>query len=161
MVEVTDNFVSKTELKREAKNVHEFGKILASLTELQIAQIDLPENILDAIKDLKNIKKGSAKKRQSLYLAKLLREIDLSKAQDFVNQIKFESQAEIRRIHEAEDWRDKLISDVSYLTNIIDKAQNVDIQKLRSLVINSQKEIKKQKSKKNQKELFNYLKEIL
>ena len=161
MVEVTDNFVSKTELKREAKNVHEFGKILASLTELQIAQIDLPENILDAIKDLKNIKKGSAKKRQSLYLAKLLREIDLSKAQDFVNQIKFESQAEIRRIHEAEDWRDKLISDVSYLTNIIDKAQNVDIQRLRSLVINSQKEIKKQKSKKNQKELFNYLKEIL
>ena len=161
MVEVTDNFVSKTELKREAKNVHEFGKILASLTELQIAQIDLPENILDAIKDLKNIKKGSAKKRQSLYLAKLLREIDLSKAQDFVNQIKFESQAEIRRIHEAEDWRDKLISDVSYLTNIIDKAQNVDIQRLRSLVINSQKEIKKQKSKKNQKELFIYLKEIL
>ena len=161
MAEVTDNFVSKTELKREAKNVHEFGKILASLTELQIAQIDLPENILDAIKDLKNIKKGSAKKRQSLYLAKLLREIDLSKAQDFVNQIKFESQAEIRRIHEAEDWRDKLISDVSYLTNIIDKAQNVDIQRLRSLVINSQKEIKKQKSKKNQKELFNYLKEIL
>jgi len=161
MAEVTDNFVSKTELKREAKNVHEFGKILASLTELQIAQIDLPENILDAIKDLKNIKKGSAKKRQSLYLAKLLREIDLSKAQDFVNQIKFESQAEIRRIHEAEDWRDKLISDVSYLTNIIDKAQNVDIQRLRNLVINSQKEIKKQKSKKNQKELFNYLKEIL
>ena len=161
MAEVTDNFASKTELKREAKNVHEFGKILASLTELQIAQIDLPENILDAIKDLKNIKKGSAKKRQSLYLAKLLREIDLSKAQDFVNQIKFESQAEIRRIHEAEDWRDKLISDVSYLTNIIDKAQNVDIQRLRNLVINSQKEIKKQKSKKNQKELFNYLKEIL
>lgn len=161
MAEVTDNFVSKTELKREAKNVHEFGKILASLTELQIAQINLPENILDAIKDLKNIKKGSAKKRQSLYLAKLLREIDLSKAQDFVNQIKFESQTEIRRLHEAEDWRDKLISDVSNLTNFIDKAQNVDIQRLRSLVINSQKEIKKQKSKKNQKELFNYLKEIL
>lgn len=161
MAEVTDNFVSKTELKREAKNVHEFGKILASLTELQIAQINLPENILDAIKDLKNIKKGSAKKRQSLYLAKLLREIDLSKAQDFVNQIKFESQTEIRRLHEAEYWRDKLISDVSYLTNIIDKAQNVDIQRLRSLVINSQKEIKKQKSKKNQKELFIYLKEIL
>lgn len=161
MAEVTDNFASKTELKREAKNVHEFGKILASLTELQIAQIDLPENILDAIKDLKNIKKGSAKKRQSLYLAKLLREIDLSKAKDFVNQIKFESQAEIRRIHEAEDWRDKLIYDISCLKNIIDKAQNVDIQKLRSLVINSQKEIKKQKSKKNQKELLNYLKEIL
>jgi len=161
MAEVTDNFVSKTELKREAKNVHEFGKILASLTELQIAQIDLPENILDAIKDLKNIKKGSAKKRQSLYLAKLLREIDLSKAQDFVNQTKFESQTEIRRLHEAEDWRDKLISDVSNLTNFIDKAQNVDIQRLRNLVINSQKEIKKQKSKKNQKELFNYLKEIL
>lgn len=161
MAEVTDNFVSKTELKREAKNVHEFGKILASLTELQIAQIDLPENILDAIKDLKNIKKGSAKKRQSLYLAKLLREIDLSKAQDFVNQTKFESQTEIRRLHEAEDWRDKLISDVSNLTNFLDKAQNVDIQRLRNLVINSQKEIKKQKSKKNQKELFNYLKEIL
>ena len=161
MTEVTDNFVSKTELKREAKNVHEFGKILASLTELQIAQIDLPENVLDAIKDLKNIKKGPAKKRQSLYLAKLLREIDLSKAKDFVNQIKFESQTEISRFHEAEDWCDKLISDVSSLTSFIDKAQNVDIQRLRNLVMNAQKEIKKQKSKRNQKELFNYIKEIL
>ncbi len=55
------------------------------MTELHKSRASLPENILDAIKDLKNIKKGSAKKRQSLYLAKLLREIDLSKAQDFVN----------------------------------------------------------------------------
>ena len=40
--------------------------------------MEFPENVYEAIKDLKKLKKNSAQKRQSLYLAKLLRGIDLS-----------------------------------------------------------------------------------
>ena len=99
---ITDDLKSKTALKNEAKDVHAFGKILVGLTDKQISQIKLPENVQEAIKEFKKLKKNSAQKRQSLYLAKLLRSIDISEAQQFVDHLKFESQTEIRKFHKVE-----------------------------------------------------------
>jgi ribosome-associated protein len=161
MVDITDDLKSKTALKSEAKDVHAFGKILVSLTDKQISQIDLPESVHEAIKELKKLKKNSAQKRQSLYLAKLLRAIDLSEAQQFVDYLKFESQKEIKKFHKVEDWRDKLLADISNLTNFVNLFPTIDIQKLRKLILNSQNEIKKGSSKKRQKELFQLIKETL
>ena len=162
MTDITDDFKSKTALKNEAKDVHAFGRILVGLTDKQISQIELPENVYEAIKELKKLKKNSAQKRQSLYLAKLLRAIDLSEAQRFVDQLKFESQTEIKKFHKVENWRDKLLADISNLTDFVNLSPtSIDIQKLRKLILNSQNEIKKGSSKKYQKELFKLIKEIL
>ena len=161
MTDITDDFKSKTALKNEAKDIHAFGKILLGLTDKQISQIEFPENVHEAIRELKKLKKNSAQKRQSLYLAKLLRDIDLSEAQRFVDQLRFESQTEVKKFHKAENWRDKLVDDVSNLTDFINLSPGIDIQKLRKLILNSQKEIKKGSSKKFQKELFQFIKEAL
>ena len=99
MTDITDDFKSKTTLKNEAKDVHAFGRILVGLTDKQISLIELPENVYEAIKELKKLKKNSAQKRQSQYLAKLLRDIDVSEAQQFVDHLKFESQTEIKKFH--------------------------------------------------------------
>ena len=161
MTDITDDFKSKTALKNEAKDIHAFGRILVGLTDKQISQIELPENVHEAIKELKKLKKNSAQKRQSLYLAKLLRAIDLSEAQRFVHHLKFESQTEIKKFHKAEDWRDKLVANMSNLTDFINLSPRIDVQKLRKLILNSQIEIKKGSSKKFQKELFKFIKETL
>ena len=161
MTNITDDFKSKTALKNEAKDIHAFGKILVGLTDRQINQIELPENVHEAIKECKKLKKNSAQKRQSLYLAKLLRAIDLSEAQQFVDHLKFESQTEIKKFHKVEAWRNKLVTDISNLTDFINLSPSIDIQKLRELILNSQREIKKGSSKKFQKELFQFIKEIL
>ncbi len=161
MTDITDDFKSKTALKNEAKDIHAFGRILVGLTDKQISQIELPENVHEAIKELKKLKKNSAQKRQSLYLAKLLRAIDLSEAQRFVHHLKFESQTEIKKFHKAEDWRDKLVADMSNLTDFVNLSPRIDVQKIRKLILNSQREIKKGSSKKFQKELFKFIKETL
>ena len=161
MTDITDDFKSKTALKNEAKDVHAFGRILVGLTDKQISQIELPENVHEALRELKKLKKNSAQKRQSLYLAKLLRAIDLSEAQRFVHHLKFESQTEIKKFHKAEDWRDKLVANMSNLTDFINLSPRIDVQKLRKLILNSQIEIKKGSSKKFQKELFKFIKETL
>ena len=161
MIDVTDDLKSKTALKNEAKDVHAFGKILVGLSDKQISQIKLPESVHEAIREFKKLKKNSAKNRQSLYLAKLLRSIDLSEAQQFVDHLKFESQSEIRKFHQAEDWRNKLINDIANLTDFVNLSPAIDIQNLRRLILNSQKEIKKGSSNKFQKELFQIIKEIL
>ena len=161
MTDITDDFKSKTALKNEAKDIHAFGRILVGLTDKQISQIELPENVHEAIKELKKLKKNSAQKRQSLYLAKLLRDIDLSEAQQFVDHLKFESQTEIKKFHQVETWRNKLVTDISNLTDFVNLSPAVDIQQLRKLILNSQKEIKKGSTKKFQKELFQFIKNIL
>jgi len=161
MTDITDDLKSKTALKNEAKDVHAFGKILVGLTDKQIGQIEFPENVHEAIKELKKLKKNSAQKRQSLYLAKLLRGLDLSEAKRFVDHLKFESQAEIKKFHKVEVWRDKLVADISSLTDFVNLSPGIDIQKLRKLILNSQREIKKGSSTKFQKELFQFIKETL
>ena len=161
MTDITDDLKSKTALKNEAKDVHAFGKILVGLTDKQIGQIELPENVHEAIKELKKLKKNSAQKRQSLYLAKLLRGLDLSEAKRFVDHLKFESQTEIKKFHKVENWRNKLVADISTLTDFVNLCPSIDIQKLRKLILNSQREINKGSSKKFQKELFQFIKETL
>ncbi|MDC0931598.1 ribosome biogenesis factor YjgA [Methylophilaceae bacterium] len=161
MIDVTDDLKSKTALKNKAKDIHMFGKILVGLSDKQISQIKLPESVHEAIREFKKLKKNSAKNRQSLYLAKLLRAIDISEAQQFVAHLKFESQTEIRKFHKIEDWRNKLIADISNLTDFVNLSPAIDIQKLRKLILNSQKEIKKGSSNKFQKELFQLIKDIL
>ena len=161
MIDVTDDLKSKTALKNEAKDVHAFGKTLVGLSDKQISQIKLPESVHEAIREFKKLKKNSAKNRQSLYLAKLLRATDISEAQQFVAHLKFESQNEIRKFHKIEDWRNKLIADISNLTDFVNLSPAIDIQKLRKLILNSQKEIKKGSSNKFQKELFQLIKDIL
>jgi len=127
MTDIMDDFKSKTALKNEAKDVHAFGKILVGLTDKQISQIELPENVHEAIKELKKLKKNSAQKRQSLYLAKLLRDMDLSEAQRFVDQLRFESQTEVKKFHKAENWRDKLVDDLSNLTDFINLSPGISL----------------------------------
>ena len=161
MTDITDDLKSKTALKNEAKDVHAFGKILVGLTDKQIGQIEFPENVHEAIKELKKLKKNSAQKRQSLYLAKLLRGLDLSEAKRFIDHLKFESQTEIKKFHKVEIWRDKLVADTSSLTDFVNLCPSIDIQKLRKLILNSQREINKGSSKKFQKELFQFIKETL
>ena len=63
MTDITDDFKSKTALKNEAKDVHAFGRILVGLTDKQISQIELPENVYEAIKELKKLKKKFGPKK--------------------------------------------------------------------------------------------------
>ena len=85
----------------------------------------------------------------------------MSEAQQFVDHLKFESQTEIKKFHKVEAWRNKLVTDISNLTDFINLSPSIDIQKLRELILNSQREIKKGSSKKFQKELFQFIKKTL
>ena len=78
--------ISKTELKKDSKKVQAFGKSIGDLSFDQIKSFDLPEAILNAIKEYKSLKSNAAKNRQVQYLGKLLREIDLTSAYQTMDQ---------------------------------------------------------------------------
>ncbi len=152
-------FVSKTELKKESKEIQAFGKKISALSLEEISTFNFPDNISSAIKDCKSIKSNAAKKRQVQYLGKLLREIDLSEAYLRINQINSNSQLEVQKNHKAEIWRDRLIQNKNALTEFIGLFPNIDRQKIRQLIQNTLKEIKSSNPPKYYRQLFKYIKE--
>ena len=67
----------------------------------------------------------------------------------------------MKKFQKVEEWKDKLLADISKLTDIVNLCPANDIQKLSKLILNSQNEIKKGSSKKCQRALFQLIKETL
>ena len=72
------NITSKTELKKDSKKIQALGRSIAEMSVDEIKKFNFPLNIQQAITEFKAIKSNSAKNRQTQYLGKLLRSIDLT-----------------------------------------------------------------------------------
>jgi ribosome-associated protein len=146
--------ISKTTLKKESKDIKKFGEKIAKYNQETLKKFNFPADIYEAIHDLKNIKSNSAKKRQSQYLAKLLRAIDINHALETMEKISLDSRKEIKKNHLIEEWRDKLINNDSELTNFISLYPDINIQLLRQSIINTKKEIENKIGSKHSRQLY-------
>ena len=155
------NIISKTELKKDSKKIQALGLYISRMGTDEIKRFNFPENIQQAINDLKAIKSNSAKKRQVQYLGKLLRRIDLSKAYIVIEQLRTNSQKEIKLDHYIEKWRERLISDKEAVTEFISLYSSSKNQTIRQLVQNSIKEKELNKSAKSYRQLFQTIKAII
>ena len=153
--------ISKTQLKKIAKDIEDFGYKLTLLTDEQIQGLNLTDDIKEAIYEYKKIKSNNAKKRHRQYLGKLLRDIDLTLVNEDYQRIQNHSLIAKQAFHEIENWRDQLIHDESKLKEFIDIYPKTDIQKCRTLLKNAIKETQKGQTKKAQRLFFKYLREVI
>lgn len=163
---------SKSQLKREAKDLVSLGEKLLHLPESQLPQIDLPE-VVEAVLAAKKITKGNARKRQLQFIGKLLRKSDTTALVQLVNRFDASSKEHATQFHQLEDWRERLIAeDSKVLGEITDAYPDVDRQHLRTLTRNAireKNEIDKSKARGDQtvkppvqfRKLFQYLKSLL
>lgn len=75
--QLPDEF-SRSQRKRDAHAVHDLGVKLTTLAPTQLAKLDLPDSLLEAINEFKRIKTNGAKRRQLQFIAKQMRELDCS-----------------------------------------------------------------------------------
>ena len=153
--------ISKTQLKKIAKDIEDFGYKLTLLTDEQIQGLNLTDDIKEAIYEYKKIKSNSAKKRHRQYLGKLLRDIDLSLVNEDYQRIQNQSLIAKQAFHAIENWREQLIQDESKLKDFIDIYPKTDIQKCRTLLKNAIKESQRDQTKKAQRLFFKYLREVI
>jgi ribosome-associated protein len=73
----SDEQVSKTRRKREMQARQDVGEALVALSEARLAQLELPERLLDAVLQAKRINKFGALRRQLQYVGRLMREVDV------------------------------------------------------------------------------------
>ena len=152
---------SKTKIKKQMHELRDLGKELTDLGKDQLAQLDIPENLRDAIREMKNINKFGAQRRQIQYIGKLMREIDPAPILAKLDAWKGKSQGHVAYMHQLERWRDRLLENDSALTELLAAHPQADAQRLRTLIRNAQKEMEAGKPPKNFREIFQVLRDII
>ena len=152
---------SKTKIKKQMHELRDLGKELTELGKDQLAQLDLPENLRDAIREMKNINKFGAIKRQMQYIGKLMRDVDTAPILAKLDAWKGKSQHHVAYMHQLERWRDRLLESDAALTELLSAHPQADAQRLRTLIRNAQKEMEAQKPPKNYREIFQVLRELI
>ncbi len=160
---------SKTKIKKQMHELRDLGKELTELGKDQLGQLDLPESLRDAIREMKNINKFGAQRRQMQYIGKLMREVDTAPILAKLDAWKGTSQQHIGYMHQLERWRDRLLESDGALSELLaahpqacpESSRRADAQRLRTLIRNAQKEMEAGKSPKNFREIFQVLREII
>lgn len=152
---------SKTKIKKQMHELRDLGKELTELSKDQLAQLDLPENLRDAISEMRNINKFGARRRQMQYIGKLMREVETAPILSKLDAWKGKSQQHTGYMHLLERWRDRLLESDSALTELLAAHPQVDAQHLRALIRNAHRETLAGKPPKSYREIFQVLKEVI
>ncbi|MFA7351112.1 MAG: ribosome biogenesis factor YjgA [Methylotenera sp.] len=152
--------ISKTKLKAEADEQQALGVRLTELPKDKLLKLDLPDAVLTAVLDTKKITANGAIRRHRQYLGRLMRDIDNAPILEQLARWDGKHTAENAYFHGLERWRDRMIADSNVLAEFIALYPKTDIQQLRTLVRNAQKELAANKPPKSSREIFKLLREI-
>jgi len=152
---------SKTKVKKQMHDLQDLGEELVGLSKEHLAEIDIPDNLRDAVREVKKIKSFGAIKRQMQYIGKLMRDIDPVPIQAKLSEWNGTSRQHIAWLHQVERWRDRLLEQPDSLTELLAAYPGADVQQLRTLIRNAIKEKELQKPPKNYREIFQILRDII
>jgi len=151
---------SKTRQKKAMHELRDLGADLVGLSAGQLRRIDLPEDILAAVRECQKITAHGAHRRQLQYLGKLMRGADDAPIRAGLALLRGESAAETARLHRLERMRTRLLEDEAALSAIAAAWPGADLQQLRQLRRNALKEQAAGKPPKNYRAIFQALQEL-
>jgi ribosome-associated protein len=156
-----ETFISKSQRKREAHELKSLAVKLIGLSAARLAKVPLDEQIREAVDDARLIRSNVARKRQLQYVAKLLRRIDASEIIETIESFNNQSRQQTAGLHRCETWRDFLLeSGDTALGQLIEQRDDIDIQAVRQLQRNAQREMKAGKPPASARALFRLLREL-
>ena len=157
-----EEFVSKSQRKREMLALQDLGKKLTEINEKLLAKCQLPAELASAIKEYKRLpNKHEARRRQMQFIGKIMRATDTALIEQVLQHDQHNANLNKRLFKHLEVLRDKLLagSEETLQTLILDHPE-IDIQYLRQLIRQTQKEQDQKKPPTSGKKLFQYLREL-
>lgn len=152
---------SKSELKREAKAITDLGRELIEMNASDLARIPLDAGLRAAIDEARAIRSHGARKRQTLYVGRLMRERDLEPIRDAIARHKARGRDEAARFKRIEVLRDRLLAEGdSVVSELTGSHPDLDRQHLRRLVRDARREADAGKPAGAGRALFRYLREL-
>lgn len=159
---------SKSQVKREMLALLDLGRQLVDLPAAKLIQLDLNENLLDAIRLAQRTRSHEGLRRQVHYVGKLMRQADAQAIRQQLELWANGSRAQARAMHRLEALRDRLIEDDESLTSILKHFPDIDIQALRAQIRAARKEAQQNQAlsegsepaRKHYRALFQILKQL-
>jgi ribosome-associated protein len=152
--------ISKTKRKAAMDELQDIGVRLIELSKDRLTKLDLPETLLDAIKEAKRITANGASRRQRQYIGSLMRNVDVAPILEQLEKWDGKNNEENAYFHRLENWRSRLIAEDNALAEFMTAHPNVETQQIRTLIRNAKREQEQNKPPKSSRELFKLLREI-
>ncbi|HUJ54066.1 MAG TPA: ribosome biogenesis factor YjgA [Steroidobacteraceae bacterium] len=102
---------SKSARKRAAHAAQELGEALLELGDAELARLDLPESLSEALRAARRITSRAAALRQRQYIGKLMREVDPAPIRAALDAVRERAAREAERFKRIENWRARLIGE--------------------------------------------------
>ncbi|QAU25219.1 DUF615 domain-containing protein [Dyella sp. M7H15-1] len=154
---------TRTQQRRDALAVLALATQLSELPPSKLARIDLPEDVLREIDNLRRITSHIARKRQLGFLAKVMRRHDdeaFEAAKALLGENRDQQRKETAAMHRLEALREKLLESEDALQELIDQHPTIDRQHLRSLIRQARTEREANKPPRAYREVFQLLKSL-
>lgn len=153
---------SRSQAKREATALQALGERLCELPSEQLARIEMPETLREALLAARGITKREARRRHLQYIGTLMRRVDPLPLQQALEDIARGHQQGVRLFHQAERWRDALLGgDEAVLGQILGRYPQADHQRLRQLVRRARQDLAAGRPPRAARELFRALEALL
>ena len=152
--------VSRTKKKQHVEELQKLGAALIELPAATLDALELPAQLLAAVREAQRITSHGARRRQLQFIGKVMRKIDPEPVRAAVAAITNQSATVRARQKRLEQWRERLIADDAALTEFAGKHAGADLQAMRTLIRNARKEIAEAKPPRAQRELFRLIREF-
>lgn len=139
---------TRTDLKKESTELQKLGEDLLTLRADLMAKLDLPEKLVDGVAEAKRITNYEGKRRQMQFIGKLMRKLEPAKWDEIRAALEEQHTPSVREtmvLHQAEQWRDRLIADDDAVGQWLTLSPGTDSQNLRALVRQARKDAKPEK----------------
>lgn len=153
---------SRTRRKLDDQALQALGEALVGVSAEKLAELALPERLLDAIVEARGISRFGARRRQMQYIGRLMREeCDAEVIRRQLEAWNGASVEETARLHAIERWRARLLDDEAALGELIEAYPQADVQRLHTLIRNARREAQANKPRRSFRELFQVLRSLL
>jgi ribosome-associated protein len=156
-----EEWISKSQRKRDCDSLQHISDRLLKLKPEELALIDLPDELRDALHEAHRIRSNSALKRQRQYLGKIMRTCESGHIENQLNSIIHRNDTNTAQFKKIERWRDRLVeNDNEVLGEIIREHPDLDRHHVHNLVRQAAKEAAADKPPAASRKLFKYLREL-
>ncbi|HSN22406.1 MAG TPA: ribosome biogenesis factor YjgA [Usitatibacter sp.] len=156
-----DDFISKTRRKKRMHDLQAVGTELVQLSAEQLARIEMPEALREAVEDARRFTRHEARRRQMQYVGRIMRDIDAGPIVEQLAALKAPSKRQTALFHVAERWRQELLADAAALERFAKEFPEADAQRIRTMVDEAREEKRTSRPPRRFRELFHALSAIV
>jgi ribosome-associated protein len=148
---------SKSQRKREMTALQALGESLLRLSAAELARIDLPEALREAIAEAARISSHEGRRRHLQYIGRLMRQVDGDSVRSAIDDATGDSKRAVALMHRCEKLRDALLADDAALAGVLAELPGADAQQLRSTIRAARREHLDGRPPKHARQLYRWL----